>query len=247
MLAFSVALGACANIQDAETSKPDISNQSLSGVLSELPQVKSDPLIVGVYSIPDQTGQRALSAGQTTMSSAIPQGLTALLVQELTNVGEGAYFRVVERENIDDLLNERRIVASTLGESAELNLQPLLLPGVLLTGSAVSYDRKVYQNFAGIGAASINLQKDVYVDRVGFVLRATSVQTGEVLESIYVSKEVRSQVSGLTGLKIIDEDMAGAEIGSAANEPTSIAVRKAIAAAVNELSLRGIERGWWKT
>ena len=35
------------------------------------------------------------------------------------------------------------------------------------------------------------------------------------------------------------------ELGGAANEPVSLAVRLAIAAAVLELTHKGIQRGWW--
>jgi curli production assembly/transport component CsgG len=137
-------------------------------------------------------------------------------------------------------------VAASLGEQADLQLPPLLLPGVLLTGGAVSYDRKVYQKFGGLSVASATSRQEIVSDRVGIVLRAVSVQTGEVLETVYVSKEVRSRANGVNGLSIINLDVFAAEFGSAENEPVSLAVRMAIASAVIEMVKLGVGRGWWK-
>lgn len=243
------ALASCTNPTELDVKPPELTQQSAAAMsmLAKLPEPTTPALIVGVYSFEDQTGQRAVTDRQTAeLSSAVPQGLSSLLVQELTRVGEGKYFRVVERERVDDLLNERRVVAAMLGDQAEDQLQSLLLPGIMLTGGAVSYDRMVMQKFGGVGFASVNARREVVSDRVGIVVRAVSVQTGEVLESIYVSKEVLSQVSGLNGLSVIGSEVAAAEFGVAENEPVSLAVRMALAAAVNEVVLRGINRGWWE-
>lgn len=240
-------LTACTDALELDVSPPDLDQQTATSVLADLPEPETPALIVGVYSFNDQTGQRAFTSRPVAeMSSAVPQGLSSLLVQELTRVGDGKFFRVVEREGIDDVLNERRVVTAMLGEEEEDQIQPLLLPGILLTGGAVSYDRVVVQNFGGLGIASVNGRREVVSDRVGVVVRAVSVQTGEVLESIYVSKEVLSQMTGVNGLSIIGTDTAALEFGTSQNEPVSLAVRMAIAAAVNEVVLRGIDRGWWE-
>lgn len=241
------ALVSCGPLAKMEVTRPDVAQQSSADALETLPNVVSEPLIVGVYSFADQTGQRASSSQPyAEISTAVPQGLSSLLVQELHRAGEGKFFRVVEREHIDSVLNERRIVAASLGEQADMQLPPLLLPGVLLTGGAVSYDRKIYQNFRGLSVASATGRQEIVNDRVGIVLRAVSVQTGEVLESVYVSKEVRSQLNGVNGLSIIDLDVFAAEFGTAENEPVSLAVRMAIASAVIEMVKLGVGRGWWK-
>ena len=204
----------------------------------------SSPLIVGVYEFTDQTGQRAVLDRPTSeMSTAVPQGLASMLVQELKAVDDGKWFRVVEREGISKILNERQIVTATLGDDGQL--QPLLLPGIIITGGAVSYDRKVVQQFSGVGFASVNTQNEVYSDQVSIALRVVSVQTGEVIEAIFVTKSVLSQVAGVNGLKILGTDTFGFEAGSVENEPVSIAVRLAIATAVEELRKRGIENEWW--
>jgi curli production assembly/transport component CsgG len=244
---LATGLAGCTDVVSMVVQPPNTQEQSAAAVLRDLPVPTSQALIVGVYKFDDQTGQRAMTERPVAeMSSAIPQGLASLLIQELSTVGHSKFFRVVERETVEDLLNERRIVAAMLGDGSETELQALLLPGVLITGGAVSYDRKIVQEFAGLGAASINARREIISDRVGIVLRAVSVQNGEVLESIYVSKEVKSQVSGISGVRILGTDVGAAELGLAENEPVSLAVRMAIAAGVNELVLRGIARDWWK-
>jgi curli production assembly/transport component CsgG len=115
----------------------------------------------------------------------------------------------------------------------------------LITGGAISYDRKVSQQFLGVGFAAINGPKQIYSDRVAVALRAVSVQTGELLESVYVSKEVLSQMNSVNVLKIIDNSTLAGKDGMVSNEPVSVAVRTAISAAVSELYIRGLERGWW--
>jgi curli biogenesis system outer membrane secretion channel CsgG len=66
------------------------------------------------------------------------------------------------------------------------------------------------------------------------------------LESVYVSKEVLSQVNSVNVLKIINNSTLAGEAGMVSNEPVSVAVRTAISAAVRELYVRGLERGWWE-
>jgi curli production assembly/transport component CsgG len=132
-----------------------------------------------------------------------------------------------------------------LGPDVEEPLQSLLLPGILITGGAVSYDRKVSQRFTGFGFASVNGRNEIYSDNVTVVLRAVSVQTGEVLESVYVSKEVLSQMNSINVLNIVNNSTLAVEAGLVSNEPVSVAVRTAISAAVRELYIRGLARGWW--
>ena len=96
-----------------------------------------------------------------------------------------------------------------------------------------------------MGVASVNAKNEVYSDQVSIALRVVSVQTGEVIEAIFVTKSILSQMNGLSGLKIINTTTLGLEAGSVENEPVSIAIRMAIAAAVEELRKRGIENQWW--
>jgi curli production assembly/transport component CsgG len=243
----STIISGCSDLNSVPIAIAKLESEALLAEDTKLRIPVSPPIIVGVYSFTDQTGQRAVLDRPTSeMSSAIPQGLSSMLVQELLNSGDGKWFRVVERETISTVLNERKVVEAALGPNVEQPLQPLLLPGILITGGAISYDRKVSQSFLGLGFASINGRNEIYSDRVSIALRAVSVQTGEVLESVYVSKEVLSQMNSTNVLKIINNSTLAFESGLVSNEPVSVAVRTAISAAVRELYVRGLARGWWR-
>jgi curli production assembly/transport component CsgG len=246
-LLLSIVLSGCSDLNSEPIADARLESESILAQNTDLEVPISPRIIVGVYQFTDQTGQRAVLDRQTSeMSSAIPQGLSSMLVQELLTSGDGKWFRVVERETITAILNERQVVVAALGPDVEEPLQSLLLPGILITGGAVSYDRKVSQRFAGVGFASINGQNEIYSDKVTVVLRAVSVQTGEVLESVYVSKEVLSQMNSINVLKIVNNSTLAIEAGMVSNEPVSVAVRTAISAAVRELFIRGLARGWWE-
>jgi curli production assembly/transport component CsgG len=243
---MSAALSACTELNSVPIASPILENASILADEVPLGIPVTPAIIVGVYQFTDQTGQRAVLDRQSSeMSSAIPQGLSSMLVQELMASGDGKWFRVVERETIPTILNERKVVVAALPDVEE-PLQPLLLPGILITGGAISYDRKVSQKFLGLGFASVNGQKKIYSDRVSVALRAVSVQTGEVLESVYVSKEVLSQMNSINVLNVVNNSTLAVEAGIVSNEPVSVAVRTAISAAVRELFIRGLARGWWE-
>lgn len=245
LLVMAVSLTGC-SIPNLQTTPPTIDQQSMLESLSVLPPTESEPLVVGVYSFLDQSGQRAVSDnGGSSMSTVLPQGLSSILVQELQRAGDGSRYRVVERENVDALLTERRIVVASLPEGQGSQLTPLLLPGIILTGGAVSYDRSVTQNIRGLGFSSVNGVNEVVTDQVGVILRAVSVKNGEVLASVHARKSVISAQSGISGLYILNNGVLALEVGGAANEPVSLAVRLAIAAAVLELTHEGIQKGWW--
>jgi curli production assembly/transport component CsgG len=229
-----------------DTEAPILVEKSSLAELAELPPPKTDAIFVGIYNFTDQTGQRATTPSGSEMSTAVPQGLSSMLVQELERAGDGKYYRVVERETIDSLLSERRIATAMLGESGEEQLGTLFVPGILLTGGAVSYDRNVRQTFSGAGYASVNGRDEVVADQVGIVLRAVSVKTGEVLATVMTTKSVISRQRGFHVLAILNEDVGAFEFGGAANEPVSYATRLAIGAAVVDLTKQGMADGWWK-
>lgn len=229
-----------------ETEPPTLIEESSLLTLAEMAPPKTDAIFVGIYNFNDQTGQRATTSSGSEMSTAVPQGLSSILVQELERAGGGKYYRVVERENIDALLSERRIASAMLGENGEAQLGSLFVPGILLTGGAVSYDRNVKQTFSGAGYASVNGRDEIVADQVSIVIRAVSVKTGEVLATVMTTKSVLSRQRGFQVMAILNEDVGAVEFGGAANEPVSYATRLAIGTAVLDLTKQGMADGWWK-
>ena len=112
LLALAITLAGC-SMPELQTKPPMVDQKSLFETLSVLPPSEGKPLVVGVYSFLDQTGQRSFSGnGGSSMSTVLPQGLSSILVQELQRTGDGSRYRVVERENVEALLTERRIVVA---------------------------------------------------------------------------------------------------------------------------------------
>ena len=117
------------------------------------------PVAIAVYGYGDQTGQmKSVSPTATvaSLSRAVTQGATSILIKALQDAGSGGWFTVVERERLDNLLKERRIIADMrqryLGEQV-VNpeaLPPLLFAGVLLDGGIIGYDSNT--KTGGIGA-----------------------------------------------------------------------------------------------
>lgn len=245
LLALVVSLTGC-SVPDLQKMPSLIDKQSILETVPALPPYEGEPLVVRVYSFLDQFGQRSVSDnGGSSISTVLPQGLSSILVQELQRAGDGSWFRVVERDNVEALITERRIVVASLPEGQGSQLTPLLLPGIILTGGAVSYDRSVSQNLRGLGISSVNGVKEVVTDQVSFILRAISVKNGEVLASVHAHKSIMSARSGISGMYILNNGVLELKLGGAANEPVSLAVRLAMAAAVLELTHDGIQKGWW--
>ena len=68
---------------------------------------------IAVYKFNDQTGQRKPSDNLASLSTAVTQGAASLLVQALKGAGNGKWFTVVERMDLDYLLKERQIIRNT--------------------------------------------------------------------------------------------------------------------------------------
>ena len=111
---------------------------------------------VAVYDFQDQTGQfKPSSAGVQTLSKAVTQGSTSVLLKALQDAGNRSWFTVIERENLDNLLKERQIIREMrrqyLGEEDvnEAALPPLLFAGIILEGGIIGYDTNTITGGAG--------------------------------------------------------------------------------------------------
>ncbi len=210
-------------------------------------------IAVAVYGYKDQTGQFKPTENSQTLSKAVTQGATSVLIKALQDAGEGAWFMVVEREMLSNLLKERKIISNMrrvyLGEKG-INpkaLPPLLFAGILLEGGIIGYDSNTISG--GLGARYLGIGGDVQYrqDTVTVYLRAISTKTGQVLASVVAHKTILSY--GIRGsiFKFIALDrLAEGEAGFSKNEPDQIAVQQAIEKAVLSLIVEGAERGLWR-
>ncbi len=213
------------------------------------------PVAIAVYGYGDQTGQMkpvAPTATVAPLSRAVTQGATSILIKALQDAGSGGWFTVVERERLDNLLKERRIIADMrqryLGEQI-VNpeaLPPLLFAGVLLDGGIIGYDSNT--KTGGIGANYLGIGGDATYseDTVTVYLRGTSVKSGQVLLSLVATKKILSYgLDGNAFRYVTFNRILQAEAGFTRNEPGSLAVEQAIEQAVLQFIIEGSARGLW--
>jgi curli production assembly/transport component CsgG len=248
------ALGGCAAIpHGAETSKLPVYAQQTptQKALAVLPPPGA-PVAVAVYGFTDQTGQFKPSDTGQTLSRAVTQGASSMLVKSLQDVGQRRWFTVVEREQLKNLLQERQIIREMreryLGETG-VNpgaLPALMFAGVLLEGGVIGYDSNTLTGGAGAGFLGISAQTKYRQDTVTVYLRAVSVKTGEVLSSVTTSKTIASFQVGANAFRYVGfKELLEAEAGYTTNEPDQLALQQAIEKAVYGLVLEGVELGLW--
>ncbi len=219
--------------------------------LRDLPPPSSQ-VVVAVYDYADQTGQFKPTEATQTLSKAVTQGATSILIKALQDVGDGSWFKVVEREKIGNLLKERQIITQMrmayLGEK-QINpkaLPPLLFAGIIFEGGIIGFDSNTQTG--GVGARLLGIGGDVKyrLDTITIYLRAVSTKSGQVLASVTTHKTIAS--IGLQGgvFKYIAlEKILEAEAGITKNEPDQLAVQQAIEKAVYSMVVEGAEKGIW--
>ncbi|BBF92195.1 hypothetical protein BLTE_08800 [Blastochloris tepida] len=223
----------------------------INAKLRELPP-PAQKVAVAVYSYTDQTGQFKPAEVVQQLSRAVTQGATSVIIKSLQDAGNGNWFMVVEREKLDNLLKERRIIADMrnlyLGERSvnPKALPPLLFAGVLLEGGIIGFDSNV--RTGGIGAKYLGVGGDVQYreDTVTVYLRVVSTKTGEVLLSVVSHKTIVSiAVRGGAFKYVAIDKILDAEAGFSTNEPKQIAVQQAIEKAVYAMIVEGAARNVW--
>jgi curli production assembly/transport component CsgG len=206
--------------------------------------------VVSVYSFLDLTGQRATADNMALFSTAVTQGADSFLIDALLAAGNGKWFLVAERGDLDALTRERQLIISTRntydGEGAN-KLEPLLFSGLIFSGGIISYD--VNLSSGGIGARylGVGFSTQYRVDQVTVSLRATLVQTGQVLLSAITSKSIYSAATGFDTFRFTENgtELVEIETGIARNESATYATRSAIEAAVYAIIIQGIEDDLW--
>lgn len=204
-------------------------------------------LEVAVYAFPDQTGQYKPNDKFSEYSRAVTQGASAFVTSALREAGNGSWFDVVERGGLQNLLQERQIITSTQqAYTGSASLKPLTFAGLILEGAVVGYDTNTLTGGAGARYLGIGGDMQYRRDAVTIALRAVSVQSGRVLESVTTTKTVYSvgAKAGAFHYVALDEILE-AEIGFTRNEPTTLAVREAVELAVMKLVTDGVQHGNW--
>lgn len=207
---------------------------------------------VAVYGFTDQTGQFKPSDSIQTLSRAVTQGATSILIKALQDAGNRQWFTVIEREKLDNVLRERAVIremrANYLGEKG-INpqaLPPLLFAGILLEGGIIGFDSNVKTGGSGARFLGIGGKTEYREDTVTVYLRAVSTKTGEVLSSVSVRKGIQSIALGGNAFRFVSfKDLLEIDTGITYNEPDQIALTQAIEKAVYALIAEGALQDLW--
>jgi len=220
-------------------------------ILKDIREPDQNPIILAVYGFTDQTGQQKPGGAYAEMSKAVTQGSQHLLIKALMDAGEGKWFRVLERDTLQSLLQERKLIRTTRqiqhGDKAK-PIGPMLYAGAYLTGAITGYDSNILTGGIGARYLGIGASAEYRLDVVTICLKLINVTTGEVELTAIVEKSIASAGIHADVFKYLDTDtkLLEAEAGVGTNEPVGYAVRKAIEKGVVEIVTMGEEKGLWK-
>lgn len=214
--------------------------------LTSLPQPR-EKIVAAVYKFRDQTGQYKDSDAGASWSTAVTQGATSILLRAME---ESKWFIPIEREGLSNLLNERKIIRSSMANYNENDnnqlLPPLVFAGIIMEGGIISFDSNLRTGGMGARYFGTGASGEYREDRVTIYLRAVSTSNGRILKTVYTSKTILSQQVGIGVFRFVStRRLLEAETGFTYNEPGEMAVKEAIEKAVFSLVIEGIKEGLW--
>ncbi|WP_444896280.1 CsgG/HfaB family protein [Microbulbifer sp. EKSA008] len=253
ILLFTVIFGlsACSSVKEALFG-PGQQKATLTDRMSTYSDLVSLPaprgkIVAAVYGFSDQTGQYR-PAPSSSFSTAVTQGAAAMLVQVLN---ESGWFVTLEREGLQNLLTERKIIRAAIKEqdspaSPVFDLPSLMSANIMLEGGIVGYDTNIKTGGAGARYFGIGISEQYRVDEVTVNLRAVDVRSGRVLSSVLTSKKILSrQVQGDVYTFVEYKRLLEIEAGMTTNDPTQLCVLSAIESAVIHLISQGVNANLW--
>ena len=210
--------------------------------LVRLPPPKGK-IVASVYGFRDQTGQYK-PAPDSSFSTAVTQGAGSILVKALK---DSQWFIPVEREGLQNILTERRIIrAEGQQEGQAQQLSPLLSASVILEGGIVGYETDVKTGGAGARYLGVGASALYRTDQVTVNLRAVDIRSGRVLNTVSTTKAIYSYQVDINVFKFVKyKGLLEVETGFTRNEPAQLCVTDAIEAAVIHLIVQGVMDNNW--
>jgi curli production assembly/transport component CsgG len=234
-----------------QPSKAVVSTTAQAGVFDSVPELDGQPIPIALYSFTDKTGQRKPSNTQSLFSTAVTQGADAYVIKSLQEVNDGRWFRVVERVGIDSLIKERQLIRQMReqeqGDKA-IPLPPLMVAGIILEGGIIDYDTNIKTGGLGVRYLGVGPNTQYLEDQVVVHFRLVSVQTGEVLTTVTVEKNLLSTGEGITAFRYFNLGTNAFEIDGqqTSNEPGNYAIRSAIETGIVEIIKSGERKKLWR-
>jgi curli production assembly/transport component CsgG len=242
-------LSGCASTQVEVMQEEPIKIEPKKSLIDKLPLLDGPPITIAVYGFIDKTGQNKPNEKLALFSKAVTQGSETFLIKALQDSKN--WFKIVERVGLDNLIKERQLIRNQreVYEGKEAKpLRPMTVAGIMIEGGIIGYDSNIRSGGSGARYLGIGASQQYRVDEVVISLRLVSVSSGEILLTNAVSKTIFSVAQNIGVMKFIDSGTKSLEVelGSAANEPTTYAVRLAIEQAVYEMIIEGEKKGLWR-
>ena len=123
----------------------------------------------------------------------------------------------------------------------------MMFAGMIIEGSVTGYDSNLLTGGSGMRLLGIGATTQYQSDTVTITLRTVSVNTGEVLTTVTVTKTVLSYMDKFGVLKFVEggEKAIESESGMSINESINRATNLAVKAAVVETIREGVRKGYW--
>ncbi len=206
--------------------------------LRQLP-IPRGKIFVAVYDFLDKSGQYKRSPA-SSYSTAAPQGGAALLMKALW---ESNWFVPLERQGLNNLLTERKIILSQNKDAL-----PHLTPAsILVEGGIVAYDANVYTGGLGANYLGVGASGRYQSDQITVNVRAVDIRSGRVLCTVNVSKTLLSTEIRAGVFRYLDyKKILSTETGITHNEPAQLCLTGAIETGVIYLIIQGIANGVWQ-
>ena len=210
--------------------------------LLSLPPPKGK-MTISVYNFRDQSGQY-LPQPANAFSTAVPQGTLPMVMSALRSTG---WFELVEREGLQNLLTERKILRATKDEKGDKRpIKALSAANVIIEGGILAYDSNIRTGGGGAKYVGVGTSGQYREDQVTVGLRAVDVNSGRIFNSVSVTKRILSTQIGGSAFRFIRfRKLLEVEVGVTENDPSHVVVRDAIEAAVVELVVSGILSNHW--
>lgn len=246
LLAILGLLAGCASIQTPSVPASNAQLMPATAITRDLLQLPAPKgrVPVAVYGFRDQTGQYK-PAPDSSFSTSVTQGAASLLVKALKDSG---WFTPVERENLQNLLTERKIVRALEfpDQKPNIQIQQLIPAAIIVEGGVIAYESNVRSGGAGANYLGVGLSTQYRVDQVTINLRSVDIRSGQVLNSVSTTKTIYSYEVRPSVFKFVNfKDLVQFEAGVTRNEPAQMCVREAIESAVVHLVVQGIKDRVW--
>lgn len=236
-------------MQDSFEAAPTLTPTTATRLTLEQLPPPDRKVYLAIYAFPDLTGQNKPNDNIAEYSRAVTQGGAAFAVDAFRRAGGGAWFSVVERTGLSNLLQERQLIRAIRQEfdgQGARPLPPIKFAGLIVEGGILAYDANTMTG--GLGARYLGVGGDIKYrrDMVTVGMRIISVQSGEVLNSVTTTKTIYSVGVSASAYRFVAlNKLFEAEAGVTQSEPTQFAVRQAIDLAVYATVVEGARQGLW--